>query len=133
MEYIWNFVTQSGHRSSVKNRETERLFLELNSICTHCVTVRRTFMKRLKGSIHHFRKIGGCLDDHVFSSLFFISSRCFEPVGLTKNLTKNRKISLSSSFLQRILNFCFKNAFTLSVEMYINKSLTRLSIFSVKG
>ena len=58
---------------------------------------------QIKATVHHFRKIGGCLDSHQFSPLIlvFISLRCFEPVGLTKNLN----ISIPSFFEHRILDF----------------------------
>ena len=63
----------------------------------------------MKVSIHHFRNIGGCLDGHYFSSLVqvFISPRCLEPVGLTKNLAPNRIMSLwaSNSFFYYLYFF----------------------------
>ena len=49
----------------------------------------------VKVSVHHFRKIGGCLDGHQFS--------CLERAELTKNLNKNRNIFIPSYFQQRIL------------------------------
>ena len=57
---------------------------------------------KFKGSVHHFGKIGRCFDGHLSSMvLVFISPRCLETVGLTKNLAQN-SICL---FEPRILDF----------------------------
>ena len=81
------------------------------------------FLELFKVTVHHFRKIGGCLDGRWLSSLVlvFISPRCLEPVGLTKNLAPNTIMSFDF----------FKNVLTLSITNYINSYLTRLETFSV--
>ena len=61
----------------------------------------------VKVSVHHFRKIVGCLDGHYFLLLVlvFISPRCLEPVGLIKNLAENRIISILISAMHGLLIF----------------------------
>ena len=60
-------------------------------------------------------------------SLVFISPKCLEPVGLTKNLTQNCIMSFWAAN-----SWFLKNTFTLNIKIYINKYLTRLEAFSVK-
>ena len=66
-----------------------------------------------------------CLDFSLLV-LVFISLGCLEHVEIAKNLAQNRSIYLLS-----IEFFFFKRY--LSIEIYINKYLTGLNMFSVKG
>ena len=79
-----------------------------------------------KGTVPHFRKIGGCLDGHY---IVFISPRCREPVDLTKNLAPNCLMSFGAA------NSCFfKNALALKIKNYIiNTLLDFIYTFHVKG
>ena len=56
----------------------------------------RHVLKRLKVTIYHFRKIGGCLDGNQLLSLVlvFISPKCLKPVELANNLAQNRIMSI---------------------------------------
>ena len=60
---------------------------------------QKNHLEIIKVTVHHFRKIGGCLDGHYFSSLelVFISLRWLEPVGLTKNVASNRIMSFGAA------------------------------------
>ena len=58
--------------------------------------------------------------DSKFKSLVFISPRCLEHVGLTKNLAPNRMMSFEAAI------FFFFYSLTLSIKNYVNKYLARI-------
>ena len=89
-------------------------------LCKRCFYLHIFVCSSIKVSVHHFRKIGGCLEGHYFLSLLlvFIFLRCHEPEGLTNNLAQNRNIY---NIFENQFFFFFLNALTLGMKIYINK------------
>ena len=81
----------------------------------------------LKMSIRRDRKVLFC----TIFQLVFMSLRCLEPVGLTKN-HKNRIISIPSLFQQWILGL-LKNALALNIYIYISNLLDFKFFFCKNG